>query len=288
MRAGAARQNDVVKLLLDMGANPNALDKKGRNALHYAIPEGEAKPKKKRGFGGMLGGLAKGALGGAIGGKLGDIAGGSLASSLLGSTSLDGLLAATCKVCWGDLVRPGRQRRLDGDCRSRAARRRGRQIQYRLASGRRSSNLDAGKWTSLLSSVKGGKPEILQAMTRLGNGAAPETVANWTQFLTSASSGDVTGAAALMNKPELAGLLQQATNGLKAGAGELPGNASRSIISALIERGAKADASNKDGDTPAKLAQERGLSELAALLGGAARVRTLPFQQPQRTAKKSS
>jgi ankyrin repeat protein len=129
------------------------------------------------------------------------------------------------------------------------------------------TRLDAGKWTGLLSAARGGKPEILDAMSRLGDGAAPEVLGNWKQFLNAASSGNAASVASLMQQPALAGLLGKAGGGLQAAANELPGNAPRAIITALIDNGANIAAANRDGQTPAALALKSGQKILAEMLG---------------------
>ena len=260
MRVSAARQSELVDLLLQNGADVSALDKKGQSALFYALPE-DPKPKKKKfGFGNVLK-LASGGLGGALGGDLrgnlgnfGSLLGGGGLESLLGG-NLQSLLSGGPfnlggKGGWSAILGSA----LQGDAGGKLG------IGQLLSGG--ASNLGAGGWTNLLSSVKGSNPKVLDAMSQINGGNS----AVWGQFLNSASSGDAASVEKLMKNPELAPLLQQASAGLGAAANELPGNASRTIIQTLLQKGATAGA-DRDGNTPATIAQARGLGDIAALFG---------------------
>ncbi|BCM89728.1 hypothetical protein IAD21_01575 [Abditibacteriota bacterium] len=271
MRAADAGQNGLVELLLQNGANPNAVDKKGQSALHYAIPA-DPKPKKKFGFGKILGGVGTVLTGGLLGGVLG---GGGL-TSLLGGGGLESMMGGnlTSLLGGGAFNLSGKSgwtaiagAALQGDAGGNMG------IGQLLGSGGAGSllgadgqmnSLSAGNWTNLLSSVKGSNPQILGAMSNLGAGGNAEQSALWGQFLNAASSGDQAGVAQLMQNPELAPLLQQAQAGLGAAAGELPGNASRTIVSTLIKGGANANTVDSEGKTAIALAQDRGLTDFAS------------------------
>lgn len=273
MRAAGAHKTDLVALLLQNGAAANALDKKGLSALQYALPQGTVQPRKKKKFGlGSLGKVAGGVMGNNVGGnldKLGDLVNNPVAASLLGDSSLDALLGNNLQGLLGSKVfdLTGKNNwtaiagaALQGD-------KGGKLGVASLLGGKLTgaTGLDTGGWTSLLSSVKSGKPEVLGAMMRLGGEAKNADL--WGGFLNAASSGDAATVAQLMKNPGLEPLLQQATGGLYAAAGELPGNATRSVITALLQNGANPSLKNRAGNDALALAQSRGLDELAALLG---------------------
>jgi hypothetical protein len=266
MRACEARQTELVEALLQNGAKTEAADGIGRTALHYAIPEGNQPKKKKFGFGSVM--SAMGGLGSVLGGVgmlgglggFGSLLGGGGVESLLGG-NLASLLGGggfnlTGKSGWSAIAGAA----LQGDTGGKFG-------IAQMLSGQGAGNLDAGGWTNMMSSVKGSNPQILSAMSKLGTGADAQNNPMWDQFLNAASSGDQASVAEMMQKPEMQVLLAQAQTGLSGAASELPGNASRTIIESLIKNGAKTTAATRDGDTPAKIAQERGLPEIAALLG---------------------
>ena len=268
MRAADAGQSGLVELLLQNGANPNAVDKKGQSALHYAIPA-DSKPKKKFGLGQIMGALGgAGALNNALGGagNFGSLLGGTSLDTLMGS-NLASLLGGQAfnlggKSGWMAIAGAA----LQGDAGGNFGI--GQLLGGQLGLGQLAgTGLGAEGWVNLLSSVKGANPQILGAMARLGAGGNADQCALWSQFLNAASSGDQNGVTQLMQNPDLVPLLQQAMAGLSSAASELPGNSSRSIVSTLLKGGATATVADKDGKTAAALAQERGLSELSALLG---------------------
>jgi hypothetical protein len=211
MRAAQLRQPEIVQLLLDHGARTDAADKAGRTALHYTVPEGAAaapKPKKKKKWGKILGGLASVATGGLMGGLGGGMLG-SLGSVLggLGSTALGGMLGGG----------------LDG-----------------MMAGA------AGGQSQVLSDIGPKEMEILEKLNAV------------------AATGDQAAIEAMMKTPEVAALIQKLTAGRPAAA--QVDETSRTIINALMQKGAVATATNLQGKTPAVLAQERGLSALAEML----------------------
>ena len=271
MRAAGAHKTDLVAMLLQNGAAANALDKKGLSALQYALPQGTVQPKKKKKFGlGSLGKVAGGVMGGKVGGlgKLGDLVNNPVAASLLGDSSLDALLGTNLQGLLGsnvfDLTGKNNWTAIAGAALQGDAS--GKRGVASLLGGKLTgaTGLDAGGWTNLLSSVQSGKPEVLGAMMRLGDTKNADL---WSGFLNAAGSGDAATVAQLMKNPSLEPLLQQATGGLYAAAGELPGNATRSVITALLQNGANPSLKNRAGDDALALAQSRGLDELAALLG---------------------
>ena len=274
MRAAGAHKTDLVALLLQNGAQANALDKKGLSALQYALPQGMVQPKKKKKFGlGSLGKIAGGVVGSKVGGvgnlgKLGDLANNPIAASLLGDSSLDALLGTNLQGLLGskafDLAGKNNWTAIAGAALQGDTG--GKLGVASLLGGKLTgaTGLDAGGWTSLLSSVQKGKPEILGAMMRLGDAKNADL---WSGFLNAAGSGDAATVAQLMKNPSLEPLLQQATGGLYAAAGELPGNATRSVITALLQNGANPSLKNRAGQDALALAQARGLDDLAALLG---------------------
>lgn len=267
MRAADACQTDLVELLVKSGANVNAVDKSGQTALHYAVPA-DPKPKKKFGFGKIMGAMSGGLgllTGGLVGGNLiSSLVGGGGVQSLMGSnlTSLlgGGAFNPTGKSGWSAIAGAA----LQGDASGNFGIGQLLSSGGMLGQGGKINSLDAANWTNLMSSVKDSNPQIVGAMRNLGSDGDASQKALWGQFLTAASSGDQAGVAKLMKNPELAPVLQQATAGLGAAVSELPGNASHSIIGALIQGGAKADATDKDGKTAADLAKDRGLKDLFA------------------------
>ncbi|RYX85069.1 ankyrin repeat domain-containing protein [bacterium] len=268
MRAADASQSGLVDLLLQNGANPNAADKKGQTALHYAIPA-DPKPKKKFGLGDVMGalGTAQG-VGGALSGGMGNF------GSLLGSGGVESLMGSnlTSLLGGGPFSLAGKSgwsaiagAALQGDTGGNFGINQLLGGGGILGAGGQLNALSAGNWTNLLSSVKGTNPQILTAMSNLGAGTSAGQSALWNQFLNAASSGNQTLVTQLMQNPDLAPLLQQATAGLGAAAGELPGNASRTIVSTLIKSGANTEALDTQGKTAAALAQDRGLTDFAPL-----------------------
>lgn len=256
MLAAQERKPSVVQLLLDSGADPNALDKKGRSALHYAIPP-DPKPKKKFGIGNVLG--AMGAVGNLPGG-LGKISG---MNSLLGGGGLDQLLGNNLtQLLGGQSFSPGSKSNWMAIAGSALLGDKTGDLGIgRLLTGTGELKLGAGDWVGLLSSVKGNNARVLGAMGNLGAGDSAKS-ALWNQFLGAASSGNNAGVAALMGNADLAPLLGQAVQGLTLARGELPGNATRSIIGALTGRGLNLNTPDKGGKTAMQLATERGLTEL--------------------------
>lgn len=275
--------------LLDYKADPNAVNKSGQSALHLAIAIGAPpKPKKKKfglgGLGSVLGGAAAGsALSGGLASYgtsaawAGNLLGGAGLDSLLGA-NLDGLMQGGVfnlagSSPWSAVLGTA----LQGDFRSNGA----FGLQGILGGGGLGSmgnltnigslsglagigapRLDAAGWMGLMGSVKSANPQLLGVMGNLPGGAN----AQWSQFLDAASSGNRASVEALMADPNFAPMLAQAQEGFAASASELPGNAAKGIITALLLKGANRDLKDKDGKTALDLARDAKRDDLVTLL----------------------
>lgn len=274
MLATREGKTDMVNFLLENNADANLQDKVGSTALHHATQIGIPKPKKSGfgGFGKMLGGMAGNLVGGGLGGglldgKLGGLSG-PVAQQLLGSMPLDSMLGQNLngllsggsfnlsgKSAWSAILGTA----LQGDSKL------GGSLGLTSLLSGDLKNMGASDWTSLLSGVQGSNPAVLSAMANLGEGGNGKSEL-WNQFLSKAASGDQKGVTELMSNPELIPLLEQAAGGLAAASGDLPGNASKTIVNSLLSKGAKVGVADEKGQTPAALAKARGWEEVHQLL----------------------
>jgi ankyrin repeat protein len=270
MLAAREGKTDLVRFLLDNGADVNLQDKNGASALHLATQIGMPKPKKSGfgGFGKMLGGMAGGLIGSGLGGGALNGLSGPVAQQLLGAIPLDSMLGQNLKGLisgngfnlsskngWSAIVGTA----LQGDSKL------GGSLGLATLLSGDLKKMDASGWTNLLSGVQGANPQVLTAMSNLAEGGNGKSEL-WNQFITKARNGDQKGVTDLLNNPEFAPLLEQATNGLSSASSDLPGNVSKNIVNALVAKGAKTNLADLQGQTPSQLAKARGLEEIQRLL----------------------
>jgi ankyrin repeat protein len=283
MLAAEAGRTDLVQLLLENKADVNARDADGRTALHHILAAAkpdvtntapEQKPKKKRGFGG-LGNLGKALAGDALSGKaVGELVKGqalhglinkNLGQSLLGIGDLKSLLGpgATFDLAsrqnWSAVLGAalvGNESAVRGDLATL-------------------NTKDAGTWTRLLQAAGKQQPELLATLGNVSTspGVTDATRQQWAAFVRAASGGDTATAQALLADKQLTNLLGAAGQGLTAAAdAHLPGrDGGRSIVEALLARGASLSAADARGETPVVRARKAGLSTVTELLEKAAR-----------------
>ena len=262
---------DLVQKLLVFGAQPNAVNKNQQSALHLATTIGAPKPKKKRfgGLGGILGGAAMGA---ALGGGLGDFgAGGVWAGNLLGSAGLDSLLGAnldgflhggvfnlTGRLGWNVILGTAMQ----GDLRANGLYGMQNMLSYGSLGGLGAGGrLGAANWIGLASAVNSSNPKVLGVMSNLPSGDP-----RWSQFMSAAAAGNRAAVDGYLADPTMRPLFDQAEQGFASAANELPGNAARTIIKSLLDKGANASLRDKSGKTAADLAKDRGWDDVVTML----------------------
>jgi hypothetical protein len=277
MIAASLGRTDLVQTLLDKGAQVNQTDSDGRTALHYVLAGNTPEPaKKKRGFGGFMD-KAKG-----IGGKaLSMVASaGPLANFLPGGALLQNLAQGMMGRGLPGLMTPGAAFGLGnsgawsgvlGSALMHGASKNGASPVLGALDGLLQTNATpdvmAASWGTLLSSAGSKEPDILKAMSNLGDDATPAERAAWSAFLETVKSGDEDALQAMVADPALVPVLAKATTGLRAAANQLPGrDGGEGIVQALIARGADTTIADKSGLTALQRARNAKLDVVTRLL----------------------
>ncbi len=279
MLAASLGRTDLVQTLLDKGAQVNQLDREGRSALHYVLAGSAPEPqKKKRGFGGFMD-KAKG-----IGGEaLKAVASaGPLANFLPGGPLLQNLAQGMMSKGISSLMAPGASFGLGNSSawsgvlgsalmNSSANKNGVSPVLGALDSVLQGSGSNpaalASSWGTLLSSAAAKQPDLLKAMSSLGEDVSPSERAAWSSFLQTAQSGDAAALQNLITDPALAPVLARATSGLRAAANQIPGrDGGEGIVQALLSKGADATLADKSGLTALQRAQKAKLDVVTRLL----------------------
>ena len=250
MWAAGRGRADLVRALIEKGAQASATDSFGRSALHYVLAATPSTsgapqaPKKKKRFGGILKSIGKAAASGAIS----DLSGSALknqAQSRLAATLLNGELGQS-------LLGQNLASLLNGGSFDLSSRSNWAAILGSAIGGKGSdaltsvlsgdlSRMDAQGWVSLVSSAGQGNPQVLEAMSKLGPAVDAAQAKDWGRFLDMAAKGNAPGVREMIESGNIAPLLQQATRGLEQAADAIPGrDGGASIARALLAGGADA------------------------------------------------
>jgi hypothetical protein len=278
MLAASLGRTDLVQTLLEKGAQVNQIDREGRTALHYVLAGSSPEPQKKKGgFGGFMD-KAKG-----IGGKALTMvaSAGPLANFLPGGALLQNLAQGMMGKGLSSLMTPGGSFGLGNQnawsgvlgaaLMNGSTGKNGAAPVLGALDGLMQTNADpsalASSWRTLLSSASRKQPDLLRAMSNLGDDATPAERAAWNSFLQTAQSGDTTALHALVVDPALAPVLAKATSGLRAAANQIPGrDGGEGIVQALLARGADTTLADKSGLTALQRAQSAKLDVVTRLL----------------------
>ncbi|MES2460289.1 MAG: ankyrin repeat domain-containing protein [Armatimonadota bacterium] len=277
MLAASLGRTDLVQTLLEKGAPVNQIDNEGRTALHYVLAGSNPEPqKKKSGFGGFMD-KAKG-----IGGKALSVvaSAGPLANFLPGGALLQNLAQGMMGQGLSSLMTPGASFGLGnanawsgvlGSALMNGANKNGAApvlgaVDGLLQNGANSAAM-ASSWGTLLSSAGSRQPDLIKAMSNLGDDATPGERAAWSTFLATAQSGDTVALEAMVTDPALAPVLARATDGLRAAAMQIPGrDGGEGIVQALLAKGADTTIADKSGLTALGRAQSAKLDVVTRLL----------------------